>query len=147
MTQEEPATRAFNVVSGSVMLYRNLKDGRKQVTGFALPGDFLGVSIAGLNAFSAAALDNVVLCKFPRGKFDDLVEASPELTRQLHAATTNELTLAQDHVLVLGGGSAAQKVATFLVQHCDRLAKKWVAGANRSTYEQTGYWGLPRPYP
>ncbi|MDP7667842.1 MAG: cyclic nucleotide-binding domain-containing protein, partial [Rhodospirillales bacterium] len=34
---------AYNVISGMVKLYKSLPDGRTQITGFLLPGDFLGL--------------------------------------------------------------------------------------------------------
>src|SRR4051812_2217525 len=39
----DPATRAFTLTHGSVKLYKLLSDGRRQVTGFVFPGDFLGI--------------------------------------------------------------------------------------------------------
>ena len=32
----------FNVVRGVIKLYKLLPDGRRQITGFLFPGDFLG---------------------------------------------------------------------------------------------------------
>ncbi|NEU14995.1 cyclic nucleotide-binding domain-containing protein, partial [Methylobacterium sp. BTF04] len=43
--QDEPAVSVFNVTSGALRLYRLLPDGRRMVTGFAFPGDFLGLSL------------------------------------------------------------------------------------------------------
>lgn len=40
----EPAQQVFNLITGTVRLYKLLPDGRRQVVGFALPGDFLGLA-------------------------------------------------------------------------------------------------------
>src|SRR5271156_5240616 len=42
-----PATAFFNVTSGTVRLYKLLPDGRRQITGFATMGDFLGLAASG----------------------------------------------------------------------------------------------------
>jgi len=39
----DPARQVFTVTRGSVKLYRLLSDGRRQVTAFLFPGDFLGL--------------------------------------------------------------------------------------------------------
>ncbi|MHB2206654.1 cyclic nucleotide-binding domain-containing protein [Methylobacterium sp. CM6257] len=51
--QDEPAGSVYNVASGALCLYRVLPDGRRQVTGFAFPGDFLGLSL--VDRFSVSA--------------------------------------------------------------------------------------------
>src|SRR5579871_4767316 len=39
----EPATHFFNITRGTAKLYKLLPDGRRQITGFARAGDFLGL--------------------------------------------------------------------------------------------------------
>ena len=40
----DPAREVFNLLEGTVKLYKSLPDGRTQITGFLFPGDFLGLS-------------------------------------------------------------------------------------------------------
>ena len=49
--QEEMTTSFYNLLEGVMRLYKLLPDGRRQIVGFALPGDFLGMA-----AFRAAQL-------------------------------------------------------------------------------------------
>ena len=42
--QDQPSDSVYNVTAGAVRLYKLLPDGRRQVVGFALPGDFLGLA-------------------------------------------------------------------------------------------------------
>ena len=53
----DPATRVFTLTRGTLKLYKLLADGRRQVTGFLHPGDFLGISVDDEHAFSAEALE------------------------------------------------------------------------------------------
>jgi CRP/FNR family transcriptional regulator len=60
----EPADSFFNVTSGTVKLYKLLPDGRRQITGFAWPGHFLGLAVSSVYAFSAEAIEPVRFCRF-----------------------------------------------------------------------------------
>src|SRR6188472_1637323 len=40
--QGEAADSVYNITQGVARLYKLLPDGRRQIVGFALPGDFLG---------------------------------------------------------------------------------------------------------
>ncbi len=40
----DPARHLFNVTTGAVKIYKTLADGRRQMTGFLFPGDFLGLA-------------------------------------------------------------------------------------------------------
>jgi len=43
--EEDESISVYNVTVGVVRLVRSLPDGRRQITGFALPGDFLGLAL------------------------------------------------------------------------------------------------------
>jgi CRP/FNR family transcriptional regulator len=113
--QDEPACSVFNVTSGALRLYRILPDGRRQVTGFALPGDFLGLSLLERYAVSADALGSVTACRFERLAFKDLLWGNPGLMMHLHEITGQELSRAKDMMMLLGRRTAEEKVAAFLV--------------------------------
>jgi CRP/FNR family transcriptional regulator len=63
-TQEEIVTSCYNVLEGVMRLYKLLPDGRRQIVGFALSGDFLGLSATERYAISADAVGSVVVCRF-----------------------------------------------------------------------------------
>ena len=54
--QEEMTTSVYNLLEGVMRLYKLLPDGRRQIVGFALPGDFLGMAISARHGFSADAI-------------------------------------------------------------------------------------------
>src|SRR5690348_407081 len=49
----EAAHALFNVVRGSVKLFKLLHNGRRQITGFLFPGDFLGIALNETYAYNA----------------------------------------------------------------------------------------------
>ena len=113
--QDEPASSVFIVTSGALRLYRILPDGRRQVTGFAFPGDFLGLSMLDHYAVSADALAPMTACRFDRLAFRDLVCRQPGLMMHLHEITGQELSRAKDMMMLLGRRTADEKIAAFLV--------------------------------
>jgi len=121
--QGEAAGWVYAITDGVVRLYNLLPDGRRQIVGFALPGDFLGIAMGERNAFSADTIESVSACRFSRTAFADLVDTKPHLLRRLHAFATHELTLAQDQMMILGRRTAEEKIATFLLGMRDRWAK------------------------
>src|SRR3954454_11990817 len=120
LLEADPADAVYNITQGTVRLYKLLPDGRRQIVGFLLPGDFMGLALSDHYAFSADAVESVMACRFARGAFSALVDEKPHLLRRLHEAATHELSLAQDHMVLLGRRTADEKVAAFLLGLRDR---------------------------
>lgn len=113
--QDDPAGSVYNVTSGALRLYRILPDGRRQVTGFAFPGDFLGLSLLDRFNVSADALEPVIACRFDRRAFMELIRSQPSLVMHLHEITGHELSRAKDMMVLLGRRTADEKIAAFLM--------------------------------
>jgi CRP/FNR family transcriptional regulator len=118
-----PAESAFGLSRGVVRLYKSLADGRRQVLTFSLPGDFLGMPLADRHNFSADAIGEVALCRFVRADLKKFIQSSPDVMRLMVEFATRELDLAWDQLLLLGNGSAEEKVALFLISWRNRLAR------------------------
>lgn len=116
----DPATRVFTLTRGTLKLYKLLADGRRQVTGFLHPGDFLGISVDDEHAFSAEALEDSQLCWFPRSRFDDFVEEQPRMERELYRMAAHELAAAQQQFVLLGRKTAVERLASFLLLLAER---------------------------
>lgn len=125
----DPAGNLYNVTEGCVRLSKLLPDGRRQVTGFLFPGDFLGLAYVENYAFTAEAVTDLRVCIFPRGRFQALLDDFPALEKRLLGMASNELAAAQDQILLLGRKSAKEKVATFLLN----LAKRQAATMGENT--------------
>jgi CRP/FNR family transcriptional regulator, anaerobic regulatory protein len=119
----DKARFVYTVTSGAIRLQRDLADGRRQVIGFAMPGDFIGLSLDEDYHFSADALVHTSLCRFDRDEFTDLSRQKKSLLQRLHLAATHELTIAQDHMVVLGRRRAEERVAAFLLRWRERQAR------------------------
>lgn len=121
--QGQPAHAVYNVTSGMVRLYKLLPDGRRQIVGFALPGDFLGLAMRDAYGFSADAVDPVTACAFSRSAYSALVDSKPHLLRRLHDYATHELTLAQEQMMLLGRRNAQERLVCFLLAMRERWAR------------------------
>jgi CRP/FNR family transcriptional regulator len=116
----DPATRVFTLTRGTLKLYKLLADGRRHVTGFMHPGNFLGISIDDEHAFSAEALEDAQLCWFPRNRFDDFVEEHSSMERELYLMAAHELAAAQQQMVLLGRKTATERLASFLMLLSER---------------------------
>jgi CRP/FNR family transcriptional regulator len=119
----ERSDSAFGVSQGVVRLYKLLPDGRRQIVAFALPGDFLCMPFVERHSCSADAIGEVSLCRFSRDELEKLIRKSPVLTRLLLDFLARQLDIARDQLLLLGNGSAEEKVAIFLVDWRKRLER------------------------
>lgn len=121
LVQGQPAPSVYNITSGTVRLYTLLPDGRRQIVGFALPGDFIGLSMRESASLCADAIDPVEACAFARLPYSALVDAKPALLRRLHEQASHELTLAQEQMMLLGRRTAEEKIVCFLL----RMQQRW----------------------
>jgi len=121
--EEDPADHAYNLVEGTIRLYKLLPDGRRQITGFAIAGDFLGLSSRGHYAYSAEAVSPVALCRFKRADLQRLFEKFPAMEHRVLAMANDELVAAQDQMLLLGRKTPMEKVASFLLTLSKRLER------------------------
>jgi CRP/FNR family transcriptional regulator len=119
--QDEFVSSVYNLNEGVARLYKLLPDGRRQVVGFALPGDFLGMAPSERHSFSADAIGPVVACRFSKAAFLRFVDSKPRILRRMSDFANRDLSLAQDQMLLLGRRSAEEKVAAFFVGWRDRI--------------------------
>ncbi len=111
----DKATRAFNIVEGTVKLSRLLPDGRRQVVGFRFAGDILGHTAGEAYRFEAELLTPGRFCRIERPKLERLLRAHPTLERRLLDLCLDELERTQEHMVTVGRRGAESRVAAFLL--------------------------------
>ncbi|HLI14362.1 MAG TPA: cyclic nucleotide-binding domain-containing protein [Alphaproteobacteria bacterium] len=124
LCEGDPATFLFNIVEGTIRVHKLLPDGRRQITGFLYPGDFLGLAVHDSYAYSAEAITDSRLCRFPRDDFYTLMRQMPRLEQRLLGMASNELIEAQDQILLLGRKTAQEKIASFFLMISRRAARR-----------------------
>jgi len=111
----DQAGQIFDALEGVLRVYKILPDGRRAIMGFVYPGDVLGVSFQDRYLFSAEAVTAVKVRRFSRVRFFSLVNESPDLRPQLFALLCDEMSAAQDQMLLLGRKCAEERVVSFLL--------------------------------
>jgi CRP/FNR family transcriptional regulator len=129
-TAGQSAGSVYNVTGGVVRLYKLLPDGRRQILGFGLPGDFVGAGPSDRYGFSADAIEAVSACRVSADLFARFSLTRPHLLLRINDFAARELTLAHDQMLLLGRRTAEEKVAAFLIGWRDRLIR---IGGDRQT--------------
>lgn len=109
----DEASAVYNVTEGVVRVSKMLPDGRRQITGFLFPGDFLGLAHHDLYAYTAEAITPARMCRFKRSKLLDLFDELPQLEKRLLGMAADELAVAQDQILLLGRKTARERVVSF----------------------------------
>ena len=111
----DQAGQIFDVLEGVLRVYKILPDGRRAIMGFVYPGDVLGASFQHRYLFTAEAVTVVKVRRFSRDRFFSLVSESPDLRPQLFALLCDEMSAAQDQMLLLCRKCAEERVVSFLL--------------------------------
>jgi CRP/FNR family transcriptional regulator, anaerobic regulatory protein len=122
-------THLFRVESGAICLYKVMSDGRRQVLGFAYPGDLIGFGSLPEYKFNAQATKRAQLRLLSWSTVQQTARHDAALSLKLYEAISNELAAAHDLLLTTGQRSAAERVAAFLLA-MSRRAKRSGQDAN-----------------
>lgn len=121
--QGQKADFVFSVSEGTIRLFRLLPDGRRQIIGFAIKGDFLGTALADKHEYTAESVDHIRVCRIPRPVFVQMLDEKPHLLRKLHEIAGREIHDSQDQIVLLGRKNAEERVSAFLLSFRERLAR------------------------
>lgn len=131
--QAAPAERVYFVLDGAFVVEKTGPVQYTQVTGFLFAGDFFGVVHDGHYGYSVRALTAGWLFAVDREAFEQLCDHYPALQRAVLQQSSNELAVAQDHLMTLGRKSARERVAGFLLQLYRR-------GLDRGAVDDSQLW-------
>ncbi|MBA8903148.1 helix-turn-helix domain-containing protein [Phyllobacterium sp. P30BS-XVII] len=106
--QGEAAGNIYQVEFGAVRVYRLLSDGRRQISAFYMSGEVFGFEGDTVHHFFAEAITGTSIRSFRQSQLNDV-------SQFLLPITLRGLTRAQEHLLVLGRQTAAERVAAFLL--------------------------------
>ncbi|HWX12761.1 MAG TPA: helix-turn-helix domain-containing protein [Trinickia sp.] len=139
--ENEPADYVYSVISGSVRTYKILNDGRRQISGFYLPGDVFGLEFGDDHAFSAEAIADSKVVVVKRSALNALAERDPAIGRDLFAITGRELRRVQDHLILLVK-TARERVVSFLLEMAERAGGEKVVALPMPRQDIADYLGL-----
>lgn len=111
----DEARSCYKIVSGAIRVVKIMADGRRCVVDFFLPGDVVGLDAAGTYEFTAEAIVDSELVRYPRPRLDATMEDNPQAGRRLLEMTFRRLAAAQSQMLLLGRMNAMERIASFLL--------------------------------
>lgn len=129
MEEGAPNDSLYVLVQGSFRLLKHLEDGRRQITGFLFPGDFMGVRPTSASAYTAEALEDSHVCHFPHKFLDAVAVDCPGVKDRLIARGQTEYHKAQDHIVLLGKKTAEERVESFLRMVANSIGENASEGA------------------
>lgn len=117
----EDGVLVANVIDGVLKLSHSTADGHEQIVGVAYPSDFIGSPFGGKSGHSVTALTDAQVCVFSRRDFDAFAREHPALEHKLLERTLTELDRSRRWMVLLARKSAAERIASFLVEMTERL--------------------------
>lgn len=121
-SEGDEACFLYVVVKGGVRLTKMRLNGRRQIAGFALNGDVFGFEADEQHSLSAEALCDTIVRSCSRQHVDRLSEELAEVRHEVIGHLRRQVLAAQAHSVTLGRHTAAERVASFVLQFTDRHA-------------------------
>jgi CRP/FNR family nitrogen fixation transcriptional regulator len=110
----------YKVVSGTVRITKLRSDGRRHIAEFCFSGDAFGLDSAAERGFSAEAVEDATIIRYPRAATERLLDDNPAIARLLRDVTLKSLSAAQSRLALLGRMTACERVASFLLELSER---------------------------
>jgi CRP/FNR family transcriptional regulator len=123
--EHRPSAQLFTLYAGWAFRYKTLRDGRRQILNFLLPGDFIGLQdeFADGQTHGVEAVTDTTLCAFSRDKLWELFHAQPKLGYAITWLAAREEKLVDDNLVTAGRRNASERVA-MLLMHLYRRAQR-----------------------
>jgi CRP-like cAMP-binding protein len=105
----DAATHVYRIETGAIALNKLLSDGRRQVIGFAYPGDLIGLGAEGEHVMNAQAVKPTRVRCLSLGTLRQSIAEDPTLAIKLYEAVARELAATRD---LIADHRAAQRRGT-----------------------------------
>ena len=112
------------MVSGLFRAVKFTRDGRRQVFAFYMPGDLCGLEPDETHKLTIEAVDDGAMAVLPRRACRLHMNDDPKLNAALFEGATRALTLAVDHMMMVGRSSAEERLAWFLKMMSERTGTR-----------------------
>jgi CRP/FNR family nitrogen fixation transcriptional regulator len=119
-----------------------LRDGRRQIDAFHLPGEYFGLSARETHMLTAEAVVDTRVAIVKRRALENAATHDADTACAMWRMAANELRNAQEHMLLLGRKSAMERVVAFLLDMDRRLAVAGVLALPMCRRDIGDYLGL-----
>ena len=125
--QDDSADYWYRLVGGAARTCNQISDGRRQIVDFLLPGDLFGFHTGDCSVECVVA--NTTVVRYPRREMESLMEADPELARQVREFAFESIDRMRARIILLGRSRAMERVCGFLLE--------WLIGPASSHWERS----------
>jgi CRP-like cAMP-binding protein len=132
----------YRVISGTVRICKLPPDGRRHIAEFCFACDCFGLDSGTDRVFSAEAVGEAMLMRYPLRATERLIEENPRLARRICDMTMRDLAHAQSRMLLLGRMTATERVASFLLAISERRDAQRMLELPMSRTDIADYLGL-----
>lgn len=105
----------YKVLRGTIVSYRLMADGRRQIQAFVSGGEYLAITFADRHDVSAEAITPVEVVCTPRACFDRRLETDAQFRQSILTMMGAKLQRAREQALLLGRKNAMERTASFLI--------------------------------
>jgi CRP/FNR family nitrogen fixation transcriptional regulator len=140
--EAEPADYLYCVRRGAVRTFKLLRDGRRQIDAFHLPGEYFGGAASETHILTAEAVVDSKVAIVKRRALENAATHDAQTACALWKMAADELRNAQEHMLLLGRKSAMERVIAFLLDMDRRLSVAGVLALPMCRRDIGDYLGL-----
>jgi CRP-like cAMP-binding protein len=118
LDERRPCDSIFVVLSGWIQLYRQLKNGGRQVLDFRLPGEVFGIEslLYRRTLYSCQALTSCVVAQIPHSKFEITQDRFPRLASAFLLTAVKDGAIYHERAVNLGRRPAFQRIAHLFLE-------------------------------
>ncbi len=138
----EPSEYLYCVRRGAVRTFKLLRDGRRQIDAFHLPGEYFGLSASETHRLSAEAVIDTKVVIVKRRALEARAMQEADIACAMWRLAADDLRNAQDHMLLLGRKNALERVVAFLLDMDRRLSVAGVMALPMCRRDIGDYLGL-----
>lgn len=137
--EQKSTGKLYTLYSGWAFRFKTLRDGRRQILSFLLPGDFFGLQEQFVDDATQGveAATDVAMCIFPRDGLWDLYREHPSLGYDITWLAARQEGMVDDNLLTVGRRTAAERVAMLLMHLYRRAEKVGLASDNSIAFPIT----------
>lgn len=123
-TLQDTLDAIYSVRYGSVKTQIEDAAGHRQIIGFHLPGEIIGLDgmLQGHHVSTAIAMEDTEVCVIRLSQFDQIAAQLPSLQHQMRRLMSRELARSYQTLASLGGLQSDQRLAAFLLNLSQRYA-------------------------
>ena len=139
----DPALSWYRLLSGSMRVFRVLRDGRRHISEFVFPGQFFGFEPGTTHVQGAEAIEPSSVAAYSCERIELRAAQDPAARQAIRTLLMERLAAAQERVMTLGRLNASGRLAAFLLVMAQRAkAPARVAELPMGRVDIADYLGL-----